>query len=106
MVINMRIIKAISAVLSAAVIVVSGILIFNATRPVISPQSFNGELTIVSLSPDTSKPWPKACIVTLRDEKKRELTTNTRSDVCQNSHPGDKLKVDAGTIILDQKQGY
>lgn len=100
MAVNMRIVKLLGAVLSAVIIVVCGGIIISSTHKEVNPQTFNGKVTIVSLTTDATQPWGKSCKVRVKDEKKRELDAHTRSDVCYLSHPGDSLTMDAGQIVL------
>lgn len=98
-----RILSIIGAALSAAIIVVCGIIIFNTTHNIpANPQTFSGEVTIISLTPDSSQSWAKACSIEIRDEKKRKLQVNTRSDICGTHQPGDNLTLDAGQVILGE----
>lgn len=93
--------KPVGYVLGLAIIAVCGFVIFKATHDTtIDPASFSGKATIVSLEPDSSQTWARACKATVRDEKKRELTVNTRSDVCGTSKTGDTVTMDSGLLVL------
>lgn len=93
--------KITGSILALAIIAVCSVIIFKATNDTtVDPASFSGKATIVSLEADPSQPWVRACKATVRDEKKRELTVNTRSDVCGTSKAGDTVTMDSGLLVL------
>lgn len=100
---NTAFFKATGTILALVIIAVCSVVIFKATYDTtVDPASFSGKATIVSLEPDTSQPWERACKVTVRDEKKQEVTVNTRSDLCRTRKAGDEVTMDSGLLILEQ----
>lgn len=99
---NTTFFKTTGATLALVIIAVCSVIIFKATNgTTIDPASFSGKATIVSLESDVSQSWARACKATVRDEKKREMTVNTRSDVCGTRKAGDEVTMDSGLLILE-----